>query len=116
MTIPSTRGRRRPARFAVLAAAAVIAAVCTQDAAASSASSTLGMSVTVVRSCSVAAQGLDGTSAAVKVACSSGHVSSVRVGSELTRDLPTRSGAVHVIETQETAERTPDARLVTLNF
>jgi hypothetical protein len=90
--------------------------LCGQTASASDATSTLGVSVTVARSCSVSAHGVNATSANVALACSSGHVSRVMVGTVGTRGqlMPSRS-AVQLRQVQDTADATSDGRVM-LNF
>jgi hypothetical protein len=81
-------------------------------AAAERASSTLGVSVRVVRSCSVETHPVDGTWAAVQLACSSGHVADVLVGGR--RLAADRS--IRIAETEESSSGFGAVRVVTLNF
>ncbi len=96
----------------------VVAAPCAahiggRTARATDATSTLGVSVTVARSCSVTANGVGAVAANVALACSSGHVSRVLVGTAGTRGqlMPSRS-AVQLRQAQDAAA---DSR-ITLNF
>jgi hypothetical protein len=79
--------------------------------AAERASATLGVSVTVVRSCSVEARLVDGTLVAVQLACSSGFADVLVGGRRLAAD-----GSIRIARTEESSSGFGAVRVVTLNF
>lgn len=81
-------------------------------ASASNASSSLAVSVRVVRSCAVQAQPLDGAFASVRLRCSSGHESSILISDG---QLAAPRAVVHVAETDGRRSGS-SVRTVTLNF
>lgn len=110
-----SRGPLPALRFSVIAVAVVSALVRGDMVMASSAATPLGVSVTVVRSCSVQARPVDAASAAVRLACSSGHVSRVRLGGGGLEQLAAPDNLFHVTPIQESSAA-PDVRVVTVNF
>jgi hypothetical protein len=103
----------RTVRLALAVAAMAPVVAWGGSAGASSASTTLGVSVRVVRSCAVQARAVDAGSAAVRLACSSGHDSNVLVGDA---QLAPPRGSFRVSETDAPAAPDAAVRVVTLNF
>jgi hypothetical protein len=104
-------------RLALVAAASAAVLLWGQTASASGAGATLGVSVTVVKSCSVQARAVDLGAGTVRLTCSSGHVSRVRLGSPSSiGQLAAPGDRVHTTALGESSSTTPDVRIVTVNF
>jgi hypothetical protein len=82
-------------------------------AAASSASSPLGVSVKVVKSCAVHSRAVDADTADVRLSCSRGHSSNVLVGSD---QLAPPRGLVRIDDTDDASPDAETVRVVTVNF
>ena len=82
----------------------------------SGATATLGVSVTVVRSCSIDTKAAGSSSGAVRLLCNPGAARSVTVGdSKVPTPLSTGTNTL-ADETGPASRSTSDARVITVNF